>query len=87
MKILKFSATWCAPCKAIAPIVQDVATGRNLEIQEVDVDNDPEGLVAKYHVRGVPTILILDDDETIKSKLVGKFTKPQFEQFLECLEK
>ena len=74
--IYVFKATWCGPCKAYAPIVEearnDLAT-HNAEVHFIDVDENQE-LAEQYGVRGVPTTVIVKDGETLQT-LVGRQTK------------
>jgi thioredoxin 1 len=63
-------ATWCGPCKMIAPLLEKVAAeeaGR-LKVVKVDVDASPE-IAAKYFVRSVPTLLMIKNGEVVSSKL------------------
>jgi thioredoxin 2 len=64
-------ATWCPPCKAIAPGVEQAArtlAGR-LKVVKVDVDRAPT-IAARYDARSIPTLLILDKGE-VKARQVG----------------
>lgn len=57
--LIDFYADWCGPCKALAPILKDVASevGDQARIVKVDVDKNPT-LAQKFQVRGVPTMII-----------------------------
>jgi thioredoxin 1 len=56
--LIDFSATWCGPCKQVAPILEEIARERtNLTIVQVDVDQDP-GLAQQHKVMGVPTLVM-----------------------------
>ena len=57
--LVDFTATWCGPCKALAPIVDQVATEMDGEIKvgKLDVDESPI-TAGKYGVRGVPTVMV-----------------------------
>lgn len=68
-KIIDFNATWCGPCKAQKPILEKVGKELGIEIEYVDIDEQPE-MVVKYKIRSVPTMVILKDEE-IKNTLVG----------------
>lgn len=57
MKTTKyFSATWCGPCKAFKPVMQELASAGN-NIQFIDVDENNE-LASKYGIRSVPTVVV-----------------------------
>ncbi len=62
LQVLKFSATWCQPCKALAPkfeeIKQKYSDNPNIVFQELDVDKCQD-LATKYIIRSVPTVIIL----------------------------
>jgi len=61
MQILKFSASWCAPCKALAKMLE--STQHEHTIVDVDIDDeDGAQLAAAHRVRGVPTMVMLNTD-------------------------
>lgn len=57
--LVDFYATWCGPCKALAPILKQVkeTLGEAVKIIKIDVDKN-RSLATKYQVRGVPTMLL-----------------------------
>jgi thioredoxin 1 len=57
--LVEFGATWCGPCRALAPVVASLAQERaeTLDVGEVDVDASP-GLATRFGVRGVPTLIV-----------------------------
>ena len=59
-RLLKFEADWCGPCHAVAPNVKKVAEEAGLELEIVDIDDNP-GLAESYGVQAVPTILLVED--------------------------
>jgi len=70
-----FTATWCGPCKALAPIVERVATESAGKVKVVTVDTDASPAAARrYGVRGVPTLLVFRNGEKTASH-VGVTTK------------
>ena len=80
MKVLKFEASWCGPCKALSKVLEGAAGKYTTEIQVVDIDVDPE-LAKQYGVRGVPTMVKVDGDKEVGRK-VGLMTEPQLLEFL-----
>ena len=70
-KILRFTASWCGPCKTLAKTLESVETNIPIEVIDVDVHND---IAAEYGIRGVPTLVMLEDNIEIK-RMSG--TKPQ----------
>lgn len=57
--VVDFFATWCAPCKMMAPILKQVKSslGDQVRILKIDVDKNRE-LATKYQIRGVPTLMV-----------------------------
>lgn len=79
--LLYFSASWCAPCKAMVPIIDQVSANFNqLKIIKIDVDEQME-LAQKYEVRGVPSLLLLSNSMT-KSWLLGATSAQTVERWL-----
>jgi len=79
MRLLKFSAEWCQPCKMLAKTLEGV----NLPytISSIDIDDNPN-LAADYKVRGVPTMILVDDNDKEVGRLVGVKTKAEIEEFI-----
>ena len=69
--VIDFWATWCGPCRVIAPIISKLAEkyGDRLVVGKCDVE-DNEDLAVQYNIRNIPTILFFKDGQVI-DKLVG----------------
>ena len=75
--LIDFWATWCGPCRMIAPIVEELAVeydGR-VKIGKVDVDENQQ-IAIKFGVRSIPTILIFKDGK-LKDTIIGAVPKNQ----------
>lgn len=73
--LVDFTATWCGPCKALAPIVDQLAEELEgkVKVGKLDVDESP-ATAGKYGVRGVPTVMVFKDGERA-AQHVGLTTK------------
>lgn len=69
--LVDFWATWCGPCRALAPHVEAVAQefGEAIKVVKLDIDSNPQ-TPAKYGIRGVPTLLMFKGGDVV-DKLVG----------------
>ena len=79
MKVLKFYADWCGPCKMLSKAIEGADV--NLEIVNVDIDDDSV-LTMKYGVRGVPMCVVVDEDGKELRRKVGMMSKDEFEKFV-----
>ena len=70
-KILYFTAAWCAPCKALSPIMDSLQGQINFDKIDVDTNTD---LPAQYGVRGVPSLVLVENGNEV-GRLVGAQTK------------
>ena len=81
--LVDFWASWCAPCRAIAPIVDEMAqeyTGK-LRVVKVNVDDNP-ATPGKYGVRGIPTLILFKDGKVV-DQLVGAVPRNQIKELIE----
>ena len=83
--MIDFGATWCGPCKALAPRVEEIAAeyeGKAL-VGTADVDECPD-LAAQFRIRNVPTVLFFKSGE-VKDKSVGLVAKETLAEKLDAL--
>ena len=81
--LVDFWATWCAPCRRIAPIVDQLAEEYNgkLTVAKVDIDENPM-TPSKFMVRGIPTLLLFKNGE-LKETVVGLDSKERLTQLID----
>ena len=81
--LVDFWAEWCGPCKAIAPILDEIANDYHgkVKVAKLNVDENSE-IPVKYGVRGIPT-LILFKNGNVDATRVGALTKSQLAEFLD----
>jgi thioredoxin 1 len=78
MKVLRFTASWCQPCKMLAKTLEDVDT--RIPIEVIDIDENRE-LATNYGIRGVPTLVMIDGDVEVK-RVSGMLMKNQLTEWL-----
>lgn len=84
--VLDFFATWCGPCKAMAPAMEQMEKkyAGKIEFRKIDVDQEPE-LAQQYNITGVPTIVVLSADGKILDSTVGLQTVDELDKMFSAL--
>ena len=74
--LVDFWATWCGPCKMLAPILDEVAQDRpDIKVCKIDVDEQPE-LASRYGIMSIPTLMVVKDGKIV-SQSTGARPKAQ----------
>lgn len=81
--VCDFFATWCGPCKMLAPVLEEVSAGYadRAEFVKVDVDEAPE-LSVKYGIMSIPFVAVFKNGE-MAAKSIGFMPKAEVKQFLD----
>jgi len=81
--LVDYWAEWCGPCKAIAPILDELAKDYEgkVNIAKLNIDNN-QNTPAKYGIRGIPTLMLFKNGNVIDTK-VGALSKSQLVAFLD----
>jgi len=81
--LVDFWAEWCGPCKQIGPALEALSDemGEKITVAKVNIDDDPQ-TPAKFHVRGIPTLMIFKGGQVVATK-VGSMTKTKLTEWVE----
>jgi thioredoxin 1 len=81
LSMVDFWATWCGPCRLVAPIVEELAEeygDQGLRVAKLDVDSNPK-TASRFNVRSIPSILFFKDGKMV-DKVVGAVPRPSLEE-------
>jgi thioredoxin len=81
LRMVDFWATWCGPCRMVAPIVEELASeysDKGLRVGKLDVDSNPS-VTTRFRVTSIPSILFFKDGELV-DKVVGAVPRPHLEE-------
>jgi thioredoxin 1 len=81
MKVLKFYADWCGPCKALSQVIKNAGDKITVTIEDVNID-DNIFMAQDFQVRGVPVLVMVDDSEKEIKRKVGMMNEAQLLEFL-----
>ena len=81
MKVFKFYAEWCGPCKGLSMVIKGAGDKIKIPIEELDIDNEMMSSI-EYGVRSVPTMILIDEHGTEVKRHVGTLNEEQLLDFL-----
>ena len=81
MKLLKFYAEWCGPCKMQSQIIKNAGDKIKTPIEDVDIDNNIM-MTVEHKVRSVPTLVLLDNEGNEVKRKVGLLKEAELLEFL-----
>jgi thioredoxin 1 len=81
MRVLKFYADWCGPCKGLSMVIKGAGDKVTVPIDEVNIDNELM-MSVEYGVRSVPTMILVDENSTELKRHVGTLNEDQLLEFL-----
>ena len=74
--LLDFFASWCGPCRMVAPILDEIAEEReDIKVCKVDIDEQPE-LASRYRIMSIPTLMVVKNGQVV-NQAVGARPKSQ----------
>jgi thioredoxin 1 len=79
-KILRFTASWCQPCKNLAKQLEEIDVVLPIEVIDIDVDTE---LAMDYGIRSVPTLVIIQENIEVK-RMTGLVTKEILKNWIEA---
>lgn len=79
MKVLRFTASWCGPCKMLAKVLEDVETDKEIKVIDIDEEQD---LAKLFNIRSVPTLVMIDEGKEEVKRLNGLQSQQQVEEWI-----
>ena len=83
LKLIKFGASWCGPCRSLVPILEELKS--RLIIEEIDVDEVDPVVLTNYKIRNIPVLIITKDNVEVW-RHVGSISKAELENKLKEYE-
>lgn len=74
MRLLKFEAPWCTKCKQVSAVLETITLP--FPIEKIDIDKDRDAAMY-YGIRGIPHMILLDENDNIVKRIGGVLTKEQ----------
>jgi thioredoxin 1 len=81
MKVLKFQASWCGPCKGLSMVIKGAEDKITIPIEEVDIDNNVF-MATNFNIRSVPTLVMVDKEEKEIKRITGMLQEKELLEWL-----
>jgi thioredoxin 1 len=81
LTMVDFHASWCGPCRTLAPIIERVSEEKNVKLLKVDADESGE-LTTSFGVRGIPTVIFFKDGQEV-DRVVGLKQATAYNEIIE----
>lgn len=87
-KIVKYSTSWCGPCRAFHPTFHKVEKDekyKDIVFEDVDIDTDEnaDAFIDKYRILTVPTTILLDENDELITKFSGNISEARFKEIID----
>ena len=69
--LVDFWATWCGPCKMLAPVIEEIAREGNVKVGKINVDDEGE-LAQEFGVMSIPTLIVMKDGKIVNQSVGAK---------------
>ena len=77
-KVIRFTASWCQPCKGLAMNLEEANLQMPIEVIDIDVQSE---IAVEYGIRGVPTLVMMDENNNVVKRLVGSKTVTELKEW------
>ncbi len=81
MKVLKFYADWCGPCKALTQVIKNAGDKVTIPVENINIDENIM-LAQQFSIRSVPVMILVDDNENELKRQVGLVNEEKLLEFL-----
>lgn len=79
--LVDFYASWCPPCRALEPILEDISNSRKYKIAKVNIDDNPS-IAGRFNIDSVPTLIVFKDGKAVE-KSVGYINKDEVMELMD----